>query len=135
MRTIEFRGICNFGALEGKMIYSESISQIRFKNEVEIKLWLDGEWFSIDSKTLGQFTGLLDKNGVKIFEGDVVKGSWGGQKDRIHSIVSADWPTENGGWVLSGSGSPRMSLSMNMIFISKLEVIGNIYTNPELLTN
>ena len=67
------------------------------------------------SKILLQFTGLLDKNGVEIYEGDVVE--WGTERD---FQMTVQFLIEEQRWV------PYITESS--------VVIGNIYENPELLT-
>lgn len=74
---------------------------------------------------LMQFTGLLDKNGKEIYEGDVVKRKVGGSytKEMVAHVVYDDrfamyfLQTPAGGHEVTGS----------------LEVIGNVFENPELL--
>lgn len=79
---------------------------------------------SVDPKTVGQYTGLKDKNGREIYEGDVTKDEF----DRV-AIIS--WK-ENEARFSMRYISQRTDYRM---FIShlKMVVIGNIYENPELL--
>ena len=76
-------------------------------------------------ETVGQYTGLKDKNGKKIFEGDIVKG-----KDNYERnlAVSGYVDHENGSFVIVGE------LMIHYRWLDyELEVIGNIHDNPELL--
>ena len=75
-------------------------------------------------KWLMQYVGLKDKNGKEIYEGDIVKANWFDKKEVIGEIYFS-----MGCFILANS-----SVSDNQLFIFKnLEVIGNIYKNPELL--
>ena len=92
-------------------------------------LWEDCEK---DEVTLMQYTGLKDKNGVEIYEGDVLviqdKNSVNGDVENETSHVR--WQKDIAGFIISNySGEGFGSYKTE-----DLEVIGNIHQNPELLT-
>ena len=77
--------------------------------------------YEVDPETVGQYTGLTDKNGIKIFEGDIV--------DYISSDVIGNPKT---GTIIVED----MTDYDTMIYLNhseELQIIGNIHDNPELL--
>jgi uncharacterized phage protein (TIGR01671 family) len=78
----------------------------------------------VNPKTVGQYTDLLDKNGKKIFEGDIVRGTDRMYEDlQLYGFVGY----ENGSFVIVGD------IITHYRWIDyELEVIGNIHDNPEL---
>lgn len=94
---------------------------------------LKGE-FLIDEDTICQYTGLTDKNGKKIFEGDVVKDSAGVCGEVKFGLYTAGFsiPDTNQGFYIE---FPEGSLYRKDLgyWENKVVVIGNIYDNPELL--
>lgn len=79
----------------------------------------------VDENTVGQYTGLTDKNGKNIFEGDIVKRHWF-DRDCIYRI---DY--DNG--LAAFIGQRDASYTTFDYDAAEFEVIGNIYENPELL--
>lgn len=74
---------------------------------------------------LMQYTGLKDKNGVKIFEGDIVKYLTSGEKlspDTHTGVIT--WNLDYGRWEPTIEDTPIMG---------NCKILGNIYQNPELL--
>lgn len=89
---------------------------------------------AIDPNTIGQFTGLCDKNGKKIFEGDIVKmdGWWyaAGPAGYSNNLTVVLYDEEYCGF------TPMCDYDCDCGVYhpaNECEVIGNIYDNPELL--
>lgn len=75
--------------------------------------------------TVGQYTGLKDKNGTKIFEGDIVTRSW---FDKTH-IYQIAYDSGTASFI----GQADVKFTTFDYDSPEFEVIGNIYDNPELL--
>ena len=108
------------------------------------------EWFSREEHfadlELMQYTGLKDKNGVEIYEGDIVK--WMDERD-VYSIEFGEFGVPNFeeegyqdlavGYYLKPQHDLKevepfnMTIPLHKKYASRMEVIGNIYENPELL--
>lgn len=84
------------------------------------------ECFKVDPATVGQFTGLCDKNGKEIYEGDICRQYSGKQYESVGKIY---WQQTDfsSAWVWKMDG-----LELGNDRARSLEVIGNIWDNPEL---
>lgn len=126
MREIEFR----IRYRDNTWYYGMPLTRI--KNDSVGFQSFDGSYYDLfaDAITLGQYTGRTDKNGTKIFEGDIVKGNFPYAEKCV--VV---WDNKRCGFYLKpithwGKASTDKYYKLNSCV---LEIIGNIYDNTELL--
>ena len=109
-----------------------------FKESHRIIFYSSGDWnmggwndVEIDPSTLGQYTGLKDKNGKDIYEGDIVKSISG----KVGYVIFLQ--QEMGYVVVWDNCDTRLghrNRGEGYNYDGSIVVIGNIYDNPELLT-
>ena len=127
MREIKFRGIPTYGK---DFVYGSLIININEAGRKEYLIKKHIGIIEVIPETVGQYTGLKDKNGVEIYEGDIIKAIW--SKDCEEYIANEIWI----GDIFFNCGSfdinSEWCVALNC-FNGALEVIGNIYENKELL--
>lgn len=99
--------------------------------ELAVELYMD-EVSPVYPETVGQFTGLFDKNGKEIYDGDILGTSdkvigyvKGGVRAYCYDVI----------YIKHSAGEKRWPLYSTIVddYPDKLEVISNVYDNPELL--
>lgn len=125
MREILFRGKrCDNGEwVNGSLLnpYRKKPLIAHYEDGQEIL----GYIVEVISETVGQYTGLTDKNGTRIFEGDILRFPY----PSTQNIYSVMW----GGGSFVRKDPDGYYLSLNALNCDEYEVIGNIHDNPELL--
>lgn len=124
MREIKFRGLAR--TTNGKRWVYGYLYKVKSFFNNRYQYFIRNEHlqdFAVDEETIGQYTGLKDKNGKEIYEGDIFN-----LKDsKILYIV--EWFDT----ALSGRQNGNNSRVGLQYWQTKIEVIGNIHDNPEML--
>lgn len=100
---------------------------------------LNGRYFifdyanEVDPTTVGEFTGLKDKNGKEIYEGDVIRSPLSEDKTRPHRIFYHTGNAAFMGALVDRKELCYLRLDQDWIYKFGKEVIGNIHDNLELL--
>ena len=85
----------------------------------------------IRTECLMQYTGVKDKNGVEIYEGDIIRH----QSGKYGTDFEIKWSPILCGFTAMQIESGHPSPQLNQGTMSYFEVVGNIYENPELVSN
>ena len=134
-RTIKFRG----KNLKGQWHYG-LLCHDKTKDS-------DYEWFISNSagkpyafwaipETIGQFTGLHDKNGKEIYEGDMIRDDYTDEDILIEYYSVVVWDGKSCQWAIDNSFAKDGSSFTNLVEYfgrETLEIIGNVFENPDLV--
>nr|DAS35181.1 MAG TPA: YopX protein [Caudoviricetes sp.] len=132
--TPKFRGLSveafneeewKYGYLIEDEGYSFIINKVIEANEQYITI---GSWCPVNPETLGQSTGLFDKNDKEIFEGDIL--DYRGRKALVR------WHGSYASFIYRFVDEPhKQKAEWKPLYLAymKCEIIGNIYENPEFL--
>ena len=125
MREILFRGKKKDNGEWVEGFYSNGL----YANKHYISKWYYGSYaelqrFEVMPETIGQYTGLTDNNGVKIFEGDIV------MLGLFPYVVKYD--TENARFMFYNKNGILQN-GFNADTMATKKIVGNIHDNPELM--
>ena len=130
MREIKFRGKDIVEKWRYGDLVQEKWKSLLNTNKKSFMIKKDKTAYTVLEETIGQFTGLKDKNGKEIYEGDIVSFNLKSDSEGQPYIIGyIEYQTTFSGYrIMSFEGI--FALDYN---IKDIEVIGNIYDNPELL--
>jgi uncharacterized phage protein (TIGR01671 family) len=149
MREILFRGKTTEGKwVQGSLQIGYGWRIIEGKRQIDHRICrLNNKCDNVIPETVGQYTGLTDKNGKRIFEGDIlsvtvreivkecgIRKFTGNTIKTVWSVEYAERRSQGNGFYVFGKDRRfSLGLTKSVIYNVNPEVIGNIHDNPELL--
>lgn len=152
MREIKFRSWLKERKILSEVLiinYKDSTVQLPIETDVTEDYWWDETTWSFDEVELMQYTGLKDKNGKEIYEGDIVEIKFITFED--NQTVELEYNVVykvNGFWVIGTKEEQSNEIFKGMLernmreelfymflyeWLDNLEVVGNVYENAELI--
>lgn len=130
MRTIKFRGqkTTNEIWVYGSLVYSNELDAAIYY-QVGNGSVKQMEWVYVNPDTIGQFTGLYDKNGTPIFEGDVVE--WFEPWDGLNHRAVVRYIDERCQFMPTAIVNGEEHQYTHELF-NNCCVVGNVYDNPDM---
>ncbi len=123
-REIKFRAKIKSS---GDWIVGDLVRNMSFhpdRNKEDCVICQDNDYAIVDEGSVGQYTGLTDKKGVEGYHKDIVTS---GEK-----LFTIEWQEEEARFLLLPAGN-NTGYWRFMDMLNSMEIIGNIYENPELL--
>lgn len=131
-REIKFRGK---SIRNGKWLYGDLLRNVDNSFAIvppfEVNMQNECARYEVDPETIGQFIGLHDKNGKEIYEGDILSFYHNSEK----FICVVEWNNEVGAWCIRLKYEVYVGIRPlgEWLCDFKMEIIGNIYDNKQLL--
>ena len=136
MRNIKFRGKSNDEWVYGLLLKSDKDDKYKYLIQSDHeKCKCCGKelvkYFITNEKTIGQYTGLKDRNMKEIYEGDIVKFRFKEDREEFPDLIGyIEYQSTFAAFrIMSNQGSFKIDITE----IKFIEKIGNIYDNPESL--
>ena len=133
MRDIKFRA---WDKVDKKILYCDTMSDYlqgkRQINFIALDYGYSG-WYGKDFIFM-QYIDIKDKNGIEVFEGDIVNiYDWGIANNDLIGVAEIVWDKEELGFRIHPWLEIEDSYDLIQKCLPRCEIIGNIYENPELL--
>ena len=141
MRTIKFRGKFVYSNADGSFIwvYGSLFQTDTLRNVGKAKIFKTDTYDGVIANnevilgTVGQFTGVVDRNGVEIYEGDIIQTYDSKGKPILHEVYYLENEARFATKLIGYENLNEGSLTQKWINELDFEVIGNIFDNRELL--
>lgn len=132
MRDVLFRGKRKDN---GKWVYGSYLKKLQYCVVGHLDVICDNEWgheYEVSKDTVGQYTGLMDKNGVKIFDGDRVIVPMYRMENHVPNFMKGTVEWRNGAFHVTWDDEKYGRHFLG--YLQDVEVIGNMQENQEMLT-
>lgn len=134
MREIKLRGYAVEEMVGSQWIYGTGVHTTKFTKEYAEEVGKHGEtfiftesgWIEVYPESVGEYTGLKDKNDREIYEGDISRAPLEGARNYV-----VKYDLSKSGFISVTTIENGSEWWMNVSF--RHEIVGNIYENPELL--